>query len=381
MARILLVAGEASGDLLGGLLLEQLSRIAPGHSVFGVGSKSLEAQGMELLAHSEEIEMVGGIEGLSRLPKVYHVYSLLKDEIASKRADLLLLIDYPGMNLKLAQVARTVGVPVVYYVSPQVWAWRPGRIKKIRRTVDLMMVILPFEEKIYREARVPVEYVGHPLIDVVTPRVEREPFRRSLGVPGGRRLVALLPGSRKQEVTQLLGEMAAASAILSERMDVSFVLPVAPTLALEHLNRCWAGLAFTKGVDCKIIKGDTYSALAAADVALVASGTATLEAALLGVPHVLVYKTHPITYAIGKRVVRVKWLSLANILLGREVIPELLQSRAKASLMAQEVERLLDGSGEDMKSDMMRLRETLGPPGASARAAESLAAFLEARLA
>ncbi len=381
MARILLVAGEASGDLLGGLLLEELRKIAPGHSVCGVGSKDLEAQGMELMFRSEEIEMVGGIEGLSRLPRIYHVYSLLKEMITSKRVDALLLIDYPGMNLKLAQVAKAVDMPVVYYVSPQVWAWRPGRIKKIKRAVDLMMVILPFEEKMYREAGVPVEYVGHPLVEVVSPRIEREGFRKSLEVPGGRRLVALLPGSRRQELDQLLGEMAAASAILSERMEVSFVLPVAPALSLEDLNRRWAGLACTEGVDCKIIKGDTYSALAAADVAMVASGTATLEAALLGVPHVLVYNAHPITYAIGKRLVRVKWLSLVNILLDREVVPELLQSKAKASLMAREVERLLDGSGEGMKSDLLRLREMLGPPGASARAAGSLAAFLKERLA
>ena len=379
MARILIVAGEASGDRLGGMLLREVKEVAPHHSFVGVGDWELEAQGVELLVRSHELDVVGGLEAVSRLPRLYYAYTMLKDLILSRKVDALLLIDYPGMNLKLAQLARSVGLPVVYYVSPQIWAWRPGRIKRIRRSVNLMLVILPFEEEIYRRAHVPVAYVGHPLLDVVKPKMGRGDFRRLYGLPLDGELVALLPGSRKQELDYLLEGMVRAAEILAKVRGTAFVLPVAPTLSLEDVEARWSRLVKDRDINCVIMQGDTYSAVAAADAALVASGTATLEAALLGTPQVLVYRVNPVTYAIGKRLVRVKWLSLVNIILGAQVIPELVQSKAKAPIMAREIETLLDGGGEEMGREMARLRDILGPPGASARAARRLAAFLEER--
>jgi len=376
MARILVVAGEASGDRLGGMLLKELKALDPRHSFVGVGDKELEAQGTEILVPSHHLDIVGGPEALFKLPKVYYAYTMLKDMILSRKVDLLLLIDYPGMNLKLAQLARSVNLPVVYYVSPQVWAWRPGRIRKIKRSVDLMMVVLPFEEGIYKKAGVPVVYVGHPLVDVVRPRMTREEFRESYGLPRDGEVVAILPGSRGQELDYLLKEMVEAAAILARKRGTSFVLPVAPTLSLEEVRERWAGLASDSDIDCVIMQGDTYSAVAAADGALVASGTATLETALLGIPEVLVYRVHPITYWVGKRVARVQWLSLVNIILERSVVPELIQSRARASAMVRELETLLDYGGTQ-REEMIRLREILGPPGASARAAMAVARFLE----
>ena len=289
-----------------------------------------------------------------------------------------MLIDYPGMNLKLAQLARSSGIPVVYYVSPQIWAWRPGRIKKIKRSVDLMVVILPFEEKIYRDAGVPVVYVGHPLLDTVKPRMAREEFRGLHGLPVDKEVVAILPGSRVQELDYLLKEMVEAAAILARERGASFVLPVAPTLSLDDVRNRWARLAGDQDLNCAIMQGDTYSAVAAADGALVASGTATLETALLGTPEVLAYRVHPITYWVGKRLARVKWLSLVNIILGRTVVPELIQSQARAHFMAREMEGVLN-HGEEQRKEMARLREILGPPGASARAAEAIARFLDDR--
>ncbi len=379
MARVLIIAGEASGDRLGGLLLHEFHAISPGHTFLGIGSSSLRKQGVKLLACSQELDIVGGPEGLSRLPKVYRVYSRLKRAIARREVDVLLLIDYPGMNLKLAQVAKDHGVPVVYYVSPQIWAWRPGRIKKIKGTIDLMMVILPFEEELYRRAGVNVVYVGHPLLDVVRPEMKREDLCRELSIPEDRNLIALLPGSRQQELDYLMGEMAHAAFLIAQRRKVSFLLPVAPTLTVERVKNQWAGLAWSKGVDCFIMGDGAYSALAASQAALVASGTATLEAALLGTPQVLAYKVNPITYLVGKRLAKVKWLSLVNILLGKGLIPELIQSEATGVLMAQKLEAILKEKDEGMKRGFSKLREILGPPGASARAAQQLANFLKER--
>ena len=379
MARILVVAGEASGDRLGGMLLEELARIAPHHSFVGVGDRELGARGMEILVPSHELDVVGGVEALSRLPRLYYTYTVLKELITSREVDALLLIDYPGMNLKLAQLARAEGLPVIYYVSPQVWAWRPGRIKKIKRSVDLMMVILPFEEELYRKSGVPVVYVGHPLMDVVRPVLGREEFRGRLGLSPEDEVVALLPGSRRQELDYLLEEMVGAAAILARERGTSFVLPVASTLSLDEVKERWSRLARYGDINCVIMQGDTYSAVAAADVALVASGTATLEVALLGTPEVLVYRVNPLTYMVGKRLVRVRWLSLVNIVLGYRVVPELIQSKARAPLMARELVGLLDGGGVAMREEMARLREILGPPGASARAAQTVARFMEER--
>ena len=379
MARILVVAGEASGDRLGGLLLREFKAIYPGHTFFGIGSSFLEGQGVKLLARSQELDIVGGPEGLSRLPKVYGVYSRLKRLITKGEVDALLLIDYPGMNLKLARVAKDHGLPVVYYVSPQIWAWRPGRIKKIKGTVDLMMVILPFEEELYKRAGVPVVYVGHPLVDVVRPQMKKEDLCRELSIPRDREIIALLPGSRQQELDYLMGEMAHAAYLISRKREVSFLLPVAPTLPVERVKKQWAGLEWSKGIECFIMRDSTYSALAASHAALIASGTATLEAALLGTPQVLAYRVNPITYMVGKRLAKVKWLSLVNILLGKEVVPELIQSEATGVMMAQRLEALLGEEGEVVKREFSRLWEILGPPGASARAARQLAGFLKER--
>ena len=379
MARILVVAGEASGDRLGGLLLREFKAIYPGHTFFGIGSSFLEGQGVKLLARSQELDIVGGPEGLSRLPKVYGVYSRLKRLITKGEVDALLLIDYPGMNLKLARVAKDHGLPVVYYVSPQIWAWRSGRIKKIKGTVDLMMVILPFEEELYRRAGVPVAYVGHPLVDVVRPEMKKEDLCRELSIPRDREIIALLPGSRQQELDYLMGEMAHAAYLISQKREVFFLLPVAPTLSVERVKRQWGRLTWSEGIECFIMKDNAYSALAASHAALIASGTATLEAALLGTPQVLAYRVNPITYMVGKRLAKVKWLSLVNILLGKEVVPELIQSEATGVMMAQRLEALLGEEGEVMKREFSRLWEILGPSGASARAARQLAEFLKER--
>lgn len=382
MAKILIVAGEASGDRLGAMMLKELKKITSRHSFMGVGSSCLESEGMELLARSEEVDVIGSLEGLSRLPKLYLLYLRLKELIIGKEVDTLLLIDYPGMNLRLAHIGHRAGLPVIYYVSPQIWAWRPGRIKKIKRSVNRMLVILPFEVEIYKKAGVPVSYVGHPLVDRVQSRLNlnKEELRRKFSIGNEETLIAFLPGSRKQEVGYMLPEMVRAAILLVRHIPkVRFVIPVAPSLNEEFLMRRWSGLVGNEKVESILVKDDALEMLAASNVAVVASGTASLEAALLHVPQIVVYKVNPITYQIGKRLVKVRWLSLVNNILGEEVVPELVQHDMKAELIAEKVREMLSHKGQEMVEKMKELRKVLGPPGASERAALEVEGLLRGK--
>jgi len=379
MAHILIVAGEASGDRIGALLIRELKKITSRHSFIGVGGAFLEAEGVELIGRSGDIDVIGGIEGLSKLPNLYHLYMRLRELILKEKVDVLILIDYPGMNLRLAQLAHKVGIPVIYYVSPQIWAWRPGRIKKMRKTIGRMLVILPFETKIYEKAKIPVSYVGHPLIDML-PNEDREFLRKTLSIKENEMLIALLPGSRKQEIKYLLPEIAKSAVLLKRELeDVKFIIAVAPSLDEEYLHEKWTGLIGDQPIDSILIKGESLKVLLASDVAIVASGTASLEAGLIGVPQVVVYKVNPITYWIGKKLVKVRWLSLVNNILNEQAVPELIQHKMKAELIAEKTKELLfdEEKREILREKTRKLKELLGPAGASHRAALEVEEFLE----
>lgn len=366
--KIMIVAGEASGDLHGGNLVRAMSGIEPGLSFYGVGGERMRDAGVRLLANAADMAVVGLTEAVSRLRTILRVMRLLKDSLAAERPDLVILIDYPDFNLFLARAARKRGIKVLYYISPQVWAWRRGRTATIRKTVDRMAVILPFEEEFYRKAGVEVTFVGHPLLDEVRRKYTREEALRRFGLREDAITVGVLPGSRRSEAARILPEMLGACRILAEKISpVEFVLPLAGTLDPDFVRDILRRFP----VRVAVIRDEIYDVIAVSDAAMVASGTATLETALLETPMVVVYKVSAASYALGRRFVHVNHICLANLIAGREIVPELIQDAAAPERIAAEIGELLvkPEKAREMKAALAEIREKLGTPGASERTA------------
>ena len=366
---VLIVAGEASGDLHGAHLVREMKAIDPSLSFCGVGGRNLEAEGVRLVARSSEMAVVGLTEVFSKLRFIAGVYFRLRGMLRAGKQDLVILIDYPDFNLRLASEAKRAGVPVFYYISPQVWAWRRNRIHRIRQVVDRMAVILPFEKEVYAEMGVDVDFVGHPLLDAVNRSRSRTEALAAFGLRDARPIVALLPGSREKEVTSLLPEMAGAAGILVRDFpDAQFLLPLAETVDPALVRGILRGHA----VPVTVLPGQMYDAVGISDAAMVASGTATLETALLGTPMVIAYRISPLTAAVGRRVIRVKHIGLVNLIAGKTLVPELVQDDANAARLAAEVKAILaDRQRSDvMRSELAAIRRKLGEPGAARRAAE-----------
>jgi lipid-A-disaccharide synthase len=326
----------------------------------------MEAAGVQLHHRSEEMAVTGLWEVVSHLPRLARILRVLANRIRRDPPDILVPIDYPDFNLRLAARVHEVGVPIVYYISPQVWAWRRGRIATLRRLVRRMIVIFPFEEDLYRGAGVPVSYVGHPLVDRVRPSRARDEVRRSLGMAQDDFLIALLPGSRRSEVGRILPVLVAAHRILAGDARLRWALALAPGLTARDLPS-----TAREGRGIEILSGETYDLLAACDLALTASGTATLEAMILGAPMLVIYRMHPLTWAIARRLVRVPHVAMPNLIAGERVVPEFLQGEAEPRRIAQEVERWI-GDPELRRRTSARLLEAaahLGPGGATDRAA------------
>ncbi len=375
-ARVLVLAGEASGEMHAAALVKEISAIEPGISFVGIGGSEMEGAGVELLGRCDEIGVVGGVEGLGSLPAVLKTYKRVKRLLAAKDVDLFIPVDYPGMNLRLSCFAKKHNLPVCYYISPQVWAWRRGRVKTISRCVDRMLTILPFEEDLYREAGVDAHYVGHPILSRVKPRLSREAFREKHGISQDATLFLLMPGSRSKEVSYNLPVMLMAAGIIQKRVpDALFALALAPTLKLTHVGP-YLSRPYVPPV--RVIQEDTYSLIGSSDAAIVASGTATLEVALLGVPMVVVYRVHPSTYRIGKRLVKVRWLSLVNNVLRREAVVEYLQDAATPSAVAEGLLREIKDS-EKAKERAEELKQVLSPPAKARSAAELVIEMLKER--
>ena len=383
-ARVLIVAGEASGDLYGGLLMQAMQAGGPARDgtaaasgtaidFTGIGGDAMRGAGLEALADASVLGVTGIVEVAARFGTIWRAYRdatrILDDP--GRRPDLAILIDYPDFNLRLAARARRAGVPVLYFVSPQVWAWRRGRVKRMAGRVDRMLVILPFEEAIYREAGVPVTFVGHPLLDLVrthrTPRQERA----RLGLDPDRPLVALLPGSRRNEITAHLPPLLeAVDHLRREFRDLQALLTVAPTRSEAEI-RLAAGGSGRRGPLPVLVREDRYDAVAAADAAVVASGTATLETALLGVPMAIVYRMHPLTFAVARRLADLPHVGMPNLIAGRRIVPELLQDECRGERIAATLRAILTdpGAAQRMRDDLRSVRARLGEPGAIARAA------------
>jgi lipid-A-disaccharide synthase len=334
---VMLVAGEASGDMHGAELARHLQHEA-GIQCIGMGSRHMQAAGVELVVDSSRIAVVGLFEVLAHWSEIQAALKTLRATLAARRPDLLVLIDYPEFNLKLAETAKALGIPVLFYISPQVWAWRPKRIHKIGRRIDHMAVIFPFEVDFYRQAGIPVTYVGHPLAQRVKADLDRETALHQFGLDSRLKTVALMPGSRSSEIKRLLPVLIAAALQIRQRISgVQFLLPAAPTLDARELQK----QVDASGLQIPVVEGHTYDAVNASDIAITASGTATLEIALLKTPMIVIYKVSPLSYAILKRLIRIKQIALANIVAGQAIVPELIQSEATADRIATEAVRLL----------------------------------------
>jgi lipid-A-disaccharide synthase len=372
---VLIVAGEASADLHAARALDELRRLRPGVRAFGVGGARLREAGLEPLARAEDISVMGFAEVLPRIPRILGILRALTRAAAERRPRAALLVDLPDFNLRLAARLKRLGIPVVYYVSPMIWAWRRGRAKKIARLVDRMLCILPFEERFYAGTGVSARFVGHPFAEKPPPATARA-YREELGLPVDRTTVAILPGSRAAELRRLLPAMLdAAERIREAHPDAQFVVPVAPTLHREALEPYLASHAT---LEVRLVEGRAEEAVGASDAALVKSGTSTLETALMLRPMVVVYKLSWLSYLVGRLLVRIAHFALVNILAGRGIVPELLQREASPARMAEEVNRLLSDAGarEAQLEGLRQVRASLGEPGAPLKVAEEVAGVM-----
>jgi len=369
---ILISAGEASGDHYGALLIRALRQRLGAAEFFGCAGERMQAAGCEALVDAAEVAMVGLAEVIPGLPRVWRAFSRMADSVHTRRPAFAVLIDFPDFNLRLAKKLKLAGVPVIYFVAPQVWAWRPWRLGTIRENVDRLLCIFPFEEKFFREAGVAAEFVGHPLVGRVAPAMAATQFRSQMGIPEGPALIALLPGSRRKEIALNLPPLLAAARLLAQEQECCFVLPVASTVAGEFVRSC----AGASGVPLFLVRNQTYDAVAHAAVAWVASGTATIETALLGTPMVVVYRVSAATWQMGRHLVRTPFYSMVNLVAGREIVPELIQDRFQPEAVFAEARKLLcdPAARERMRTDLGEIARLLRPPrkGAISGAAEDL---------
>ena len=373
---ILISAGEASSDMYAARLATAL-HARTGARLFGMGGKRMAEAGVDLIADYHQVAVVGISEVLHKIPTVVGVQRKIAAEAVRRRAALAILVDSPGTHLGVARRLKNNGIRVGYFIGPQVWAWRPGRVRVVKRLVERMVVIFPFEEAIYREAGVPVDFVGHPLVDVVKASMSRAEFAARHGLDAGRPIVTLLPGSRRSEIERhyplIMEACERLSGELRTRGSIQFVLAAAPALGAE----LFAPYA-RPGVSVTRVEGATYDALSAADCAIVASGTATVEAALLGTPMVVVYRVSPTSAFVLKRMVRSPFIAMVNLIAGRRVVPELIQDQFTSEAVVEEVRKLLGSPAarEEMKAGLAEVRTKLGPGGAIERAADIFAAML-----
>jgi len=360
---VLLVAGEASGDMHGAELVAALRRNDPNVEVWGVGGERLRQAGMHILVDTAAVATMGFVETFGTLGRLAGAYRLLKRFMVERRPALVVLIDYPEFNMLLAKRAKALGIPVFYYIAPQVWAWRRGRVHKLAQRVDRIGVVFPFEAPLYNNGRQLAEFVGHPLLDLVRPTRTREETRERYQLDPDRPLLALLPGSRKKEVRHLLpAAIAAAQRLMVEGWQSAIAL--AHTLTRRDLIQALG----ERSPGLPIIEDDTYNLVHAADAAVVASGTATLETALLGRPMVIMYRVSPLTFAVARRLVHVDYIGMPNIILGRRVFPELIQQDVTPEKVVAAVHEVV-ARRDELTAALGELRDQLGQPGAAERAA------------
>jgi lipid-A-disaccharide synthase len=373
---IMIVAGESSGDLHGSNLIKAAAENHPSLHFFGVGGQRMKEAGCRILFPSEELSVMGVVEVVRQLPRIYRCFRQLKKVLSGQdKPALLVLIDFPDFNLRLAKVAKQYGVPVLYYISPKVWAWRAGRARTIAERVDRIALIFPFEIEIYRSLNLAAEYVGNPLLDEFAQNPLRGTLRTELNITPVDQVVGLFPGSRLSELDYIFESlMDTAQRLLREKPHLKFLVPVAPSFSEDEIRqrigeRC---------LPISLVQDNIYKIAAACDAVLTVSGTVTLQLALAGTPMAILYKVAPLSYVIGKRLIKIEFVGLTNIVAGRGIVREFIQDAADPEIMSLEILRLLDDEGyrRQMLADLAEVRERLGQPGSSERVADIIAAMI-----
>lgn len=368
MAKILISAGEASGDIHAAAVTAAIKEIDSSAEVFGMGGDALRAAGGEVIFDIKDHGVMGFVEVIRKLPSIFKLRSDFGKLMDERKPDCLLVVDYPGFNMKLAKLAHDKGIPVVSYIAPSAWAWNKGRAKNVAKIVDSVACIFPFEYDVYKEAGAPVEFVGHPLLDIVHPEMEKEEAETWAGKKHGRKLILLMPGSRLMEIEKNLPTMLAGAKLLKEQLpEIDFVMPRAGTIPKDLLEQ----RIKEAGIEVRITEGHNYDLFSVADLALATSGTVTLEAALCGLGSVILYKTSALTYFIAKRVVNIPDIGLPNIVAGKHILPELLQDNFTPEKVAATARELLEPErNAQMKRDLAYVKARLGKPGAVGRVAQ-----------
>lgn len=375
MARILISAGEASGDIHAAAVTAAIKKIDSDTEVFGMGGDALRAAGGEVLWDIKDHGVMGFVEVIRKLPDLFRLRADFARIIDERRPDCLVIVDYPGFNMKLAKLAHDKGIPVVSYIAPSAWAWNKGRAKNVAKLVNKVACIFPFEYDVYKEAGAPVEFVGHPLLDIVHPSMTRSETEAWIGKQPDKKLILLMPGSRLMEIEKMLPTLLLGAKELKKKFpDVQFVMPRAGTIPLSMLEEKIA----VSGLDVKITEGNNYDLFSIADLALATSGTVTLEAALCGLGSVIVYKTSALNAFIARLVINIPNIGLPNIVAGRTIMPELLQEDFTPEKLAAAAVALLQPERQaQLKEDLLYMKQRLGEPGAVKRVAELILKIAE----
>lgn len=373
---IIVITGEASGDAHAGRMISELKQLRPDIAVRGIGGDSMRAAGAEIMVDFSELAVMGIVEVLKCYQQIKNIFNQLVLELKTNKPDLLVLVDYPGFNLKLAKQAKKLGIPILYYISPKVWAWRAGRVRTIKKYVDKMAVLFPFEVPIYQNAGVPVSCVGHPLVDAVKNLLTSKQAKIKMGLKLNRRIIGLFPGSRRSEIDNLLPVMLdAAERVQQRHSNVDVVLPVAPGIDKKYLNTILA----KSSIPVKVVDDNFYQLTAACDAIVAASGTVTLEIALLAVPHFIAYRVSPISYHILRRLIKIPYVGLCNIVTGKPVVLELLQNDVTAERLEKELTALLTDPNSKSKAEkiLQQVLTALGPSGGAYNAAHEILNMLD----
>lgn len=375
MSKILISAGEASGDIHAAAVTAAIKKIDSSAQVFGMGGEALRAAGGEVLFDIKDHGVMGFVEVIKKLPDLFKLRSDFAKVMDERKPDCMVVVDYPGFNMKLAKLAHDKGIPVVSYIAPSAWAWNKGRAKNVAKIVDKVACIFPFEYDVYKEAGAPVEFVGHPLLDIVHPSMEKAEATAWAGKESGRPLVLIMPGSRLMEIEKMLPNLLAGAKLLQEQMpQVQFAMPRAGTIPVEMLQ----DKIKASGLTVKITEGHNYDLFSVADLALATSGTVTLEAALCGLPSIIVYRTSALNAFIARRVINIPNIGLPNIVAGRQILPELLQENfTPEKLAATAVELLQPESRLRLHDDLAYMKQRLGEPGAVGRVAQLILKIAE----
>ncbi|MBM2840052.1 MAG: Lipid-A-disaccharide synthase [Bacteroidetes bacterium] len=375
LQRVMMIAGEASGDFHGSRVIKELKKLRPSVDVYGIGGDNMRREGMKLLYDCSSLSFMGFVEVVKHLGTIKKVETTLEHVLDDRRPDVLVLIDYPGFNLRFARKAKQRSIKILYYISPQVWAWHKGRVKKMKMLVDRMKVVFPFEVELYRKEGINVEFVGHPLAESLSSTMTREEFCKAEELDAGRRILGLFPGSRRQELLKIFPTMLGAATELQRKHDVQIAVGVAPNLGVGEFREY-----VPHGSPVRLVENKTHELMQHADAAIVTSGTATLETGWFGTPLVVVYKASPLSFFIGRMLVDVSHIGLVNIVAGKAVAPELLQNEMTVENLVGAVSRILtdDAYRQRMKADLSTIKQKLGSRGASARVAEGIIELGEA---